>query len=269
MALNHPDAAEAPLPPPHFYSPFKIQEVDTMRRLAAIAVTLLGLGASSASAQDWQPIREQLGKEGLVESGIGWIDFARSDLDVHIGDGRRLARTGALTTWYGFWPTPQGGMILMGDTVVTQDELPGVLEEVRSQGLAVTAIHNHLAGEQPKVLYVHISGQGKGAELASKIKAVLARTNAPTGEREAEEESPSVDWSGVVAILGEPAETEGDLVEYAFPRAEQLRMDGQPMPSTAALETAPEVKIQMLGDGRAVTYGEMILTTKSIPCSGR
>jgi hypothetical protein len=65
----------------------------------------------------------------------------------------------ALTTWYGFWPMAEGGTMVMGDTVVKEDELAGVLEEVRNQDLTVTAIHNHLAGESPKILYVHISGQ--------------------------------------------------------------------------------------------------------------
>jgi hypothetical protein len=54
------------------------------------------------------------------------------------------------------------------------------------------------------------------------------------------------------------------MVEYAFPRAEKLTMHGQEMPSTEALETAPEVKLQMLEDGRAVTYGEMILTVDEV-----
>lgn len=224
---------------------------------------LLALGGSAATAQDWGPIRDKLGKEGSVESGILRIDFPRSDLDVQLGNFVVSPKL-ALTTWYGFWPMPEGDMMVMVDTVVTEDELAGVLDEVDKQGLAITAIHNHLAGERPKILYVHISGQGAGAELASKVKAVLARTGAPIKEEKAEEKTASIDWSPVIAILGRPAETEGSLVEYAFPRAEELTMNGHGMPSTEALETAPEVKLQMLEDGRAVTYGEMILTADEL-----
>ncbi|MCB1883594.1 MAG: DUF1259 domain-containing protein [Geminicoccaceae bacterium] len=228
-----------------------------------LVTTLASISAAPANAQDWQDIRDELGKRGTEDSGVLRIDFPRSDLDVSI-KGVPVSAELALTTWYGFWPMPDGTMMVMGDTVVREDELAGVLEEVEKQGLGITAVHNHLAQETPGVLYAHISGQGEGAELARKIKAVLSRTDAPMTGPAGEEEAPSVDWSSVTAVLGKPAETEGDLIEYAFPRAERLSMDGREMPSTEGLETAPEVKLQMLEDGRAVTYGEMVLTADEV-----
>jgi hypothetical protein len=79
---------------------------------------------------------------------------------------------------------------------------------------------------------------------------------------EAEKEKP--DWSAITSVLGKPAEMEGDIIEYGFQRRERLTMHGETLPSTDALETAPEVKFQMLQDGRAVTYGEMILTANEV-----
>jgi hypothetical protein len=157
-----------------------------------------------------------------------------------------------------------GSVMLMGDTCVTESELPGVLEEIDRQGLDLTALHNHLTGETPRIMFLHLSGHGMPAELAQKVKAVLARTAAPTGEEPDATKVPVPDWSAVTAILGEPAEKEGDIIEYGYLRKERLSMHRQTLPSTDALETAPEVKLQMLKDGRAITYGEMILTAKEV-----
>jgi hypothetical protein len=153
---------------------------------------------------------------------------------------------------------------LMGDTCVREDELPAVEKEIHQQGLDLTALHNHLIGETPKIMFLHLSGHGTASELARKVKAVLARTATPTGPKAKETETENPDWSAIIAVLGKPAESEGDIIEYGFKRRERLTMHGETLPSTDALETAPEVKFQMLKDGRAVTYGEMILTADEV-----
>lgn len=176
------------------------------RRLSAYGVSPAG-GAE----------RGEQGRQSKREARILRIVFPRSDLDVRIGDVPVSAEL-ALTSWYGFWPMPDGTMRLMGDTIVREDELAGVLDEVHQQGLRITAIHNHLANESPNILYAHIAGRGNGAALARKIKAVLARTGTPMTEAEEKEDSSAVDGPSVVVILGEPAEREGNLIEYVFPR---------------------------------------------------
>jgi hypothetical protein len=157
-----------------------------------------------------------------------------------------------------------GTVMLMGDTCVREDELSAVEAEMHRQGLEITALHNHLVGETPKVMFVHLAGHGMAPDLARKVKALLARTKTPTGPRREEAEKKKPDWSAITSVLGEPAESEGDIIEYGFRRRERLTMHGETLPSTDALETAPEVKFQMLKGGRAVTYGEMILTADEV-----
>ena len=157
-----------------------------------------------------------------------------------------------------------GEIMLMGDTCVREGELPAVEKEILQQGLDLTALHNHLISETPKIMFLHLSGYGTAADLARKVKAVLARTATPTGPKPKEAEKEKPDWSAITSVLGKPAESEGDLIEYGFKRRERLTMHGETLPSTDALETAPEVKFQMLKDGRAVTYGEMILTANEV-----
>src|SRR5882724_6590087 len=218
--------------------------------------------ATLARAYDWKEVRQIMGKKGEEDKGVLLIKFVRTDLKIKMGNVE-VEPDLVFDTWYGFWPMSDGTVMLMGDTVVTEAELPAVLQEIDKQGLEISAVHNHLAGENPRVFFTHVSGHGTAAELAGKAKAILARTNAPTGE-EKEKKKASIDWTPITHVLGKPAEKEGDIAEYGFTRKEKLMMMSERMPSTDALETSPEVKFQMLPDGRAVSYGEMILTSKEV-----
>lgn len=233
-------------------------------KAAYLGPILLAMGtATTFAANDWKVVTDILGRKGQEDQGVLRVSFERSDLQVTKG-GVPVSPDLVFDCWYGFWPMKNGSVMLMGDTCVREDELPGVEEEMHRQGLDMTALHNHLTGETPKVMFLHLSGHGTAAELARKVKAVLARTATPmTREPEAAEKE-KMDWSAITAVLGQPSETEGDIVEYGFQRSEKLTMHGETLPSTDTLETAPEVKFQLLKDGRAITYGEMILTANEV-----
>ncbi|MFT3781543.1 MAG: DUF1259 domain-containing protein [Nibricoccus sp.] len=232
-----------------------------MRTTLLVLVSVFAFAATS-HAYDWKEVRHTMGIKGEEDKGVLLIKYTRDDLDVTM-HGSKASPDLVFDTWYGFWPMSDGSVMLMGDTVVTEPELPAVLNEIAKQGLELTAVHNHLAGENPRIFFIHLSGKGSAAELARKAKAILSRTNAPQKEHK-ESKKASVDWSPITKILGKSAETEGDIAEYSFLRREKLTMQSESMPSTEALETAPEVKFQMLSDGQAVSYGEMILTAKEI-----
>jgi hypothetical protein len=234
-----------------------------MKAIVRLAV-LLAVGAAPVrGATDWKDVQDILGRKGEEDQGVLRVSFVRSDLKV-MKNGVPVAADLVFDCWYGFWPMKDGTVMLMGDTCVRDDELMAVQGEMHRQGLDLTALHNHLTGESPKIMFLHLAGRGAAAELARKVKAVLARTATPTGREPEEPKAGKTDWSAITRILGEPAETKGDIIEYGFHRREQLMLRGEKLPSTDALETAPEVKFQMLKDGRAVTYGEMILITPEV-----
>ena len=232
-------------------------------KIAVILPFLLVKTVMSFAATDWKPVQDILGRDGKEDQGVLRVSFDRSDLRVTKG-GIPVSADLVFDCWDGFWPLKNGTVMLMGDTCVREDELPGVEEEMHRQGLDMTALHNHLTDETPKVMFLHLAGHGTAVELARKVKAVLARTATPMTPKTQEAEKGKPDWSAIISVLGPPAEIEGDIVEYGFQRGERLTMQGEILPSTDALETAPEVKFQLLEDGRAVTYGEMILTAKEV-----
>jgi hypothetical protein len=127
----------------------------------------------------------------------------------------------------------------------------------------VTALHNHLIGERPRILYLHVAAMGTPEAVSRDLRAVFAATHTPLG-REAPEERPRADWSAVDQVLGPHAEAEGQVAEYVFPRREPLRLHGIAIRSTGSVETATEAVFQTLPRGRVACTGEMLVKPEEI-----
>src|SRR5260370_31789258 len=104
-------------------------------------------------------------KDGVVR--IGW---PRTDVKVEV-DGMPLKPFAGLGSWAAFTPAKQGAMV-MGDTVVFQDEVSPAMDAAFEHGLEVTALHNHFFYDRPKVYFMHIGGQGDEGKLAAGVKGV-------------------------------------------------------------------------------------------------
>src|SRR5438105_8931280 len=76
-----------------------------------------------------------------------------------------------LGSWAAFAAAPHGAMV-MGDTVVFQDEVSPAMDVAFAAGLEVTALHNHFFYDEPKVYFMHVGGMGEPEKLAAGVKAV-------------------------------------------------------------------------------------------------
>src|SRR5262249_22319585 len=104
-------------------------------------------------------------KDGVVR--IGW---ARTDVKVKV-DGMPRHPFAGLGSWAAFTPARHGAMV-MGDTVVFQDEVSPAMDAAFAHGLEVTALHNHFFFDEPRVYFMHIGGAGDPEKLAAGVKAV-------------------------------------------------------------------------------------------------
>ena len=84
-----------------------------------------------------------------------------------------------MNTWAAFAGSEEVTMV-DGDFAVTEAELQPVLKELRGGGIHVVAIHHHMNGESPRVLFLHYWGRGKAVDLASVVKRALDRTKHTT-----------------------------------------------------------------------------------------
>ena len=145
-------------------------------------LSLLALSALVAAApkKDWKDVEGALGRAGTVQpDGAYKVSFPRGDLSV-TADGVAIKPALALGSWAAFKEDGRHAMA-MGDLVLLETEVNPVIAELQKGGIEQTALHNHLMGESPRVMYMHFSGRGDAAALAQTLHNALATTKTPMG----------------------------------------------------------------------------------------
>src|SRR5215210_2170566 len=137
-----------------------------MRTPTLAALLVFAIAAPASAEPDWKAVGQALGREGSVQAGgIYRVGLPRTDLKV-ILDGVEIKPGFALGSWLAFKPMGNEAMV-MGDLVLTGDEVNPVMKALLENGIEVTALHNHLLRSQPGTMYMHISGHGDPVKLAA------------------------------------------------------------------------------------------------------
>lgn len=203
----------------------------------------------------WQhDVDAALGRAGTeLPGGVYKVGFPRSDLDVVAG-GVHLKPALALGSWAAFIPAKEGVMA-MGDLVLTESEVNHVISTLQAGGIDQTALHNHLLGETPRVMYLHFGGHGNAGALARTLRSALEMTKTPLGPpaHPPQETLPI----NVDAILGATGKATGGVLQYSIPRRDPVREHGMVIPPAAGVATA--INFQPTGNGRAATTGDFVL----------
>jgi len=144
-----------------------------VKNLVFRTTILLGL-ISTALAADLNMARiDQItGLKGKFneKEGVYKVTFPRNDVKI-IVDGWAMPPFMGLGTWAAFIPTQNGAMV-MGDTVLFEDEVSAAMSAALDNGLDVTALHNHFFFDRPKVFFMHIEGEGTADKLAGAVRKV-------------------------------------------------------------------------------------------------
>src|SRR4026208_2513494 len=137
---------------------------------AAIFTALIDL--VSAANLDKARIDELTGLKGKFneKEGVYKVTFPRNDVKVAV-DGWTMPPFMGLGTWAAFTATKDGAMV-MGDTVLFEDEVNAAMSAALDNGLNVTALHNHFFFDRPKVYFMHIEGEGTADKLAGAVRKV-------------------------------------------------------------------------------------------------
>ena len=129
--------------------------------------------ARSATPLDTAQIEQIVGLKGTFnkEENVFKVSKPRSDVNIAV-DGWTMPPFMGLTSWAAFTPAHDGQTMLMGDTVLFEDEVNPVMSAALDAGLEVTALHNHFFFDEPKVYFMHIGGMGDAATLAAAVKKI-------------------------------------------------------------------------------------------------
>ena len=233
--------------------------------LAALAV-FVGLSTSASAApatRDWTPVAQALGKAGSVQADGGYrVPLPRTDLHVVL-DGVQLNAGFALGSWVAFAPMGKGTMV-MGDLVLTQDEVGPVMKSLEENGFEITALHNHLLRAEPMTLYMHVMGEGDPVKLAQTLHAALALSKTPFAAPGAAP-SPAdlgIDASAIDKIIGAKGKVNGGVLQYGIPRRLPVRDGGMVVPTS--LGSAIAINFQPTGDGKAAITGDFVLAASEV-----
>jgi hypothetical protein len=213
--------------------------------------------AGSDKPGQWQAVEQAIGRSGQVQAdGAYKIGFPRSDLKVTV-DGVELKPALALGGWVAF-SKPGADSMIMGDLVLVEDEVTPVMSSLENSGVLVTALHNHVLHESPRIMYTHIGGHGDAVKLATAVKEAVALTKIPAPKPPASATPDiGIDTAGIDAALGFKGKINGGVFQVGIPRAESVTEGGMKTPSSMGLSTA--LNFQPTGGGKAAITGDFVL----------
>src|SRR5256712_2134980 len=226
-----------------------------MKRLftmcAALSLSFVSIAWSQDVPAEYQQVLTALGKQGDYKANVLKVNIPRNDLTVTVANVKTPTPFG-----FGGWVAMTkgtGGMdVMMGDLVLTQDEVNPVMSALLDNGIDVTALHNHFFWDEPRMFYMHVHGHGAPMDLARKVKPALDLIGRPIGiasgfDRSGQRSGPapaappastSIDTAALAKIVGAQGEQTGAVYKITIGRADlKLTEMGAPINARMGLNT--------------------------------
>ncbi len=239
-----------------------------LQNIAIAAVVMVAFAACAAAqtakpeqkdANQWKTVQDAMGRPGSLQpDGTYKFSMPRKDLKVTL-DGTTIKPALALGSWTAFEGTPEHAMV-MGDLVLTEDEVEPVMAKLQQEGIQETAVHNHLLRESPRVMYMHVEGHGDAVKMATAIRNALALTKTPepeSGTPAAQQQKLDIDTAQIESTLGRKGKVNGGVFQVSAPRREKITDQGMAVPPSMGVATA--LNFQPTGGGRAAITGDFVL----------
>jgi hypothetical protein len=220
---------------------------------------------SKTGGLDTANIEKLTGTKGAMneKEGVFKVSMPRSDLSVSSG-GVKITPPMGLTCWAAFKRMADHTMV-MGDQVVLEDQVNPVMSAALDNGLEVTALHNHFAGESPRVMFMHIGGMGDQDKLATAVGKVFAKIKETSGGKsemaraDIDPAKSNLDPAKIDAILG----AKGDLASgvYKVTIGKTSSMMGEPIGNAMGVNTWAAFAGS---DDKAVVDGDFAMYEKEL-----
>ena len=232
------------------------------RRLSMLISILVFSAVVSAQGLDTTKIDQTLGRSGQKTGDVYKVGFPRTDLHVVL-HGVTIKPGLALGSWAAFSGTDSDARV-MGDLVLLPDEVNPVMEKLRAAGFEITALHNHLLDETPRLMYMHYMGHGRAERLASSLRAALAISKTPLAKpaAAAPASTPPTWVKTVEDTVGRKGGFNGGVLAFGIPRSDAVTMDGMTVaPSEGVAES---INFQEAGEGKVATTGDFVITAEEV-----
>jgi hypothetical protein len=237
--------------------------MNIQRWIGACVASFTLASTPALAAPDWVAVGGALGKAGTVQAdGVYRVAFPRSDLHVSL-DGVDVKPALALGSWVAFQDMGAEAMV-MGDLVLTHEEVNSVMRSLASNGIEITALHNHLLRASPATMYMHIEGHGDPIKLAVAIKDALQLSRTPFVESPASSAPPTLelDMAEIDKILHSKGNTTSGVYQFSIGRKKAPTSGGMVLPNPMGSTIA--INFQPTGGGKAAIAGDFVLTASEV-----
>ena len=220
--------------------------------------------SSNVPASGWKQVEDAIGRAGQMQPG-DVIKFGMPRKDLHVVlNGVEIKPSLALGSWAAFKRDGAGAMV-MGDLVLTEDEVEPVMMKLQEGGILESALHNHLLEESPHVMYMHIASHGDAVQMAKTIHDALALTKTPAPDASPAAQAPTdlgFDQKLVEGVLGHAGKVNGGVLQIGVSRSETITDAGLTVPPSMGVATA--LNFQPTGDGKAAITGDFVLLASEV-----
>ncbi len=212
-------------------------------------------------------IASAFGREGQTIGDVYKLSFPRTDVKVIVNT--LPIRAGlALGSWLAFRPAGNAAVVVHGDLVLLQNEVNPVISKLQQAGIEITAVHNHLLNETPRIMYVHVWGRGQGAALAQSLASTLRSTATPMGPVQPpaspEPVDPGLEADRIQQALGLKGTVKSGVLSVTVPRPEKISMMGVELPSSMGMATSMNFQAAQGGGGRTLATGDFVLLAAEV-----
>jgi len=201
-------------------------ERGTMRILGLAIIVVVAAPFSTAQEvpSDYQQVLKVVGKSGDYKANVLKVNIPRNDLHMKIADYSVPTPFG-FGGWFAMTKGDGGEDVVIGDLVLTQDEVNPVMSALLDHGLEVTALHNHFFWDEPRVFFMHIHGHGKALDLANQLKPAidLIGQHKPAETGQASKAAPkqtTLDTDQIAKIVGHAGEQTGAVYKITIGRGD-------------------------------------------------
>jgi hypothetical protein len=237
-----------------------------INRLLLAGIAAISFAAPAMAAPDWPKVDQAMGRPGAAQpDGVHRYAFPRSDLAVTL-DGVAIKPALALGSWTAFQPMGDQVMV-MGDLVLTHEEVTPVMRRLLASGFTIEALHNHLLRSAPATMYMHVGAHGDPVKLAQALHDALALSHmpmtAPPAPQPAAAPAPlALDTAAFDGLMGAKGKVNGGVYQFSYPRGDALMADGMPAPAT--MGTATAINFQPTGEGKAAITGDFVMVASEV-----
>ena len=172
---------------------------------------------------EYQQVLKIVNKQGDYKANVLKVNIPRNDLHMKIA-GYSVPTPFGFGGWFAMTKGNGGEDIVMGDLVLTQDEVNPVMTALLDHGVEVTALHNHVFWDEPRVFFMHIHGHGSAVDLANQLKPALsligrAKQGAENAvPKPATKQGTTLDTERIAKIVGHAGEQNGPVYKITLGR---------------------------------------------------